>query len=235
MSDTQTVAFREQFRDLSSRYLNTVLTCTAGVPVVIECYGTDEDAFQRECQRVSGLESDCDALLGEIRTTVGDSMPPNFTGVYFQPESVLELFAHIDEIANYAERFCAELAAMQPALTDTERADFVRMADLVVEGTETLVDATGDVRAALCGSGIETAIGSQVSTVARLESACDTARDKLLSAAFADEATPAALVVRELIVTLEEAMDAVEDAANHLAYVDSAIVETGDTHEGIDW
>jgi len=228
MSDTETVAFRETFRDLTGRYLDTVLDCTARVPVVVECYGTDEAAFQRERERVAGLESDCDELLADIRATVGDSMPPNFTGVYFQPGSVLELFARIDEIANHAEQFCADLAAMGPSLTEIQHADVVRMADLVVEGTERLVDATAEVRAILCEAGSETTVQPQVSTIMRLESACDAVREKVVSSAFAAETTTASLVVRELAVTLDSAMDAVEDAADHLVYIDSTIVETNE-------
>ncbi|MFB6180146.1 MAG: DUF47 domain-containing protein [Halorientalis sp.] len=223
MSDTKTAAFQAEFRALTGEYLDAVVDCTAGLPVVIECYERDVMAFHQECQRISGLESDCDDLLGAVRTTVGNSMPPNFTGVYFQPGSVLELFVRVDEVANHAEQFCAELAAMRPALAESERADLVRMADLVVEGIETLATATADLRTALCGPGVETGVQSQVSTITRLESACDATRDKLLADVFADGPTTRALVTRELIVTLDDAMDAIEDAADHLIYVDSTM------------
>jgi uncharacterized protein Yka (UPF0111/DUF47 family) len=170
-------------------------------------------------------------------------MRPNFTGVYFRPRSVLELFDRVDEIANRAERFCGELAAMHPtlstdeqgvrgpsarsarALPAVERADLVRMADLVVEGMEVLATAVTDLCSALCAARPDTDVQSAVARISRLESACDATRDKLLSDVFAGTPTVEALVVKELVDTLDGAMDAVEDAADHLGYVDSTMVD----------
>jgi uncharacterized protein Yka (UPF0111/DUF47 family) len=221
MSDTQTAAFRTTFRDLTRSYLDDVVDCTAGVSVVLECYGTNEVRFQQELQRVSRLESDCDDRLTDVRTTVGDSMPPNFTGVYLNPGDVLELFVRIDEVANRAERFCSELAAMQPTLTDAAREDLVRIADLVAEGAKTLAAATTDLQKALCGAPVDVGIRTQVRRIGELESVCDATRNKLLSDLFTGRPTSEALVVRELVDTLDGAIDAVEDAADHLVYVDS--------------
>ena len=46
MSDRQTAAFETTFRDLTGRYLDSVLACSACLPVALECYETDTEAFR---------------------------------------------------------------------------------------------------------------------------------------------------------------------------------------------
>ncbi|RXK50057.1 DUF47 family protein [Halorientalis pallida] len=225
MSETPTTAFRTEFTDVSDRYFDALADCVESVRPGVEYYGRDEAAFCGELERVRRLESDCDDLLTTIRRTVGQSMGPNFTRVYFQPGGVLELFACADETANHVETFFGELAAMEPTLSAAVTADFARMGDLVVEAVEALSRAIGDLFASPAHRKVD-AVHDVRATVAEMESRCDTVGRKLVSEAFATGDTAAALVVRELALWLDRAMDAVEDAAEQAVYLDSTAVST---------
>ena len=228
MSETPTTAFRTEFTDVSDRYFERLADCVESVRPGVEYYGRDEAAFCGELERARRLESDCDDLLATIRQTVGQSMGPNFTRVYFQPGGVLELFARADETANHVETFLGELAAMEPALSAAATADFARMGDLLVEAVEALAVAIGDLFAGPAHRKVD-AVHDARATVADLESRCDTIRQKLVSEAFATDDTVAALVVRELALWLDRAMDAVEDAVEQAVYFDSTAVSATET------
>ncbi|WP_247010178.1 hypothetical protein [Halorientalis litorea] len=232
MSETPTERFRREFEDQTDRYLDTLMECTARLSPALECYGQDADPFWDELEAVHRLESDCDDLLQDLRLSVAESMQPNFTGVFFQPGPVLELFARLDAVPNAVEQFLTELAAMTPSLSVTALSDFVRMADIVTDAMATLVSVTADLCDVLCGTDAGTDdIHRRVESVIAAESRCDTVRDKLLSDAFAETDTAAALVVRALALTLDRAMDAVEDAAEQLVYVDSVTVRSAASPE----
>ncbi|SEN51845.1 Uncharacterized conserved protein YkaA, UPF0111/DUF47 family [Halorientalis persicus] len=228
MQETPTSAFRTEFVEVTDRYFDALADCVESVRPGVEYYGRDEAAFCRELARARRLESDCDDLLATIRTTVGQSMGPNFTRVYFQPGGVLELFACADETANHAETFLGELAAMEPTLSAAATADFARMGDLVVEAVGVLSAAVDDLSAAPAHRAVD-AVHDARDTIADLESRCDTVGRKLVSEAFATDDTAAALVVRELALWLDRAMDAVEDAAEQAVYLDSTAVATSET------
>lgn len=227
MTETPTSAFRTEFTDVSDRYFERLTECVESVRPGVEYYGCDEAAFCGELERVRGLESDCDDLLATLRTRVGRSMEPNFTRVYFQPGSVLELFACADETANHVETFLDELAAMDPTLSAAVIADFARMGDLLVEAVAALSAAVDNLFASPAHRRVEAAHDAR-ETVADLESRCDTIRRNVVSEAFATDDTAAALVVRELAHWLDRAMDAVEDATEQSVYLDSTAVSTSD-------
>ena len=232
MSETPTERFRSEFDDQTDRYLDTLIECTARLSPALECYGHDAAPFWDELEAVHRLESDCDDLLRDLRLSVAESMQPNFTGVFFQPGPVLELFARLDAILTAVEQFLTDLAAMEPSLSVTALSDFVRMADIVADATASLASVTADLCDVLCGIDSEAeALHQRVESVLAAESRCDTVRDKLLSDAFAETDTAEALVVRELALTLGRAMDAVEDAAEQLVYVDSVTVRSAASPE----
>jgi uncharacterized protein Yka (UPF0111/DUF47 family) len=225
MQETPTSAFRTEFTDVSNRYFECLVDCAESVRPAVEYYGGDEDAFCGELERARRLESDCDDLLATIRTTVARSMEPNFTRVYFQPDGVLELFDRADVAANHVETFLGELAAMDPTLSVAVTTGFARMGDLVVEAIAALSTAVGDLFAVPAHRTVDTVHDAR-ETVADLESRCDTVRQKLVSEAFATRDTADALVVRQLALWLDRAMDAVEDAAERTVYLDSTAVST---------
>ncbi|WP_299267945.1 DUF47 family protein [Halorientalis sp.] len=215
-SETPTTAFRTEFTDVSDRYSDALADC-------VEYYEHDERAFCGELERARRVESDCDDLLATVRRTVGQSMSPNFTRVYFQPGGVLELFARTDETANHVETFLGELAAMESTLSAAATADFARMGDIVVEAVGVLSAAVSDLFSAPAHRKVD-AVHDARAAITDLESRCDAVRQKLVSEVFATDDTAAALMIRELALWLDRAMDAVEQAVS----LDSTAVSTTD-------
>jgi DNA-binding transcriptional ArsR family regulator len=64
-------------------------------------------------------------------------------------------------------------------------------------------------------------VADEVETVVELETACDGFKYDAFETAFADYETADALMVRELLLVLDAAMDAIEDAAEHLLSMQS--------------
>ncbi|WP_336001775.1 DUF47 family protein [Halorientalis halophila] len=224
MHETPTSAFRAEFGAVAAAYLDRVADCTGSVRPGIEYYQCDDtEAFCGELERVRRIESECDERLATVRHTIGRSMEPNFTPMYFRPGSVLDLFARTDEAPNHVEAFLGGLAATKPSLSATLAADLVRMGDLIVDAVDVLAAAVSDLFAGPDDRRVD-AVHEARDTVADLESRCDTVRRKLVSEAFAEQSTADALVVRGLAVTLDRAMDAVEDAAERAVYLDIAAV-----------
>lgn len=221
---TVTGAYADEVRGRTDTYLDQVETCIAHLPDAIDAYGTDESAFETTVDRLSTQESDCDATLRELRELVGESLPPNYTDVYLRADDVVRLYASVDAVPNQAEQFVRELGSMAPALTDDTREAFRKMATLVVEATVLLTDATEAYVESLLTAGDPVYVADDIDTIASLESTCDAHKYETLQTAFADAPTGDALVVRELLLSLDDAMNAVEDAADHLLSMSSTTV-----------
>lgn len=232
MAETETGRFATTFEERTEQYLDRVDGTVTRLPMVLETYRTGRTSFHQDVDEVRGMESACDDLLAVLRRTIASSTP-NFTGIYLQRGDVLELFVRIDEVVNRVETFLTELAAMCPALSDGAHDDLVRMADLTAQATSLLTTATTSLIETLCRTGTETAVTGLVDEVRTLESRCDTTRTKLLADAFAEREADDALLWRELAVTLDAAMDAVEDAADQLSYIEGVLLTTDDA-EGLD-
>jgi hypothetical protein len=225
---------------LTERYLEQVAETTAALPVALDAYAEDEDAFEEAARTVAERESACDATLRDLRTAVGKSMPPNYSQFYLRIDDVSRLYAALDEIPNRVERFVRELRAMRPALDDRTRATCREMALLVREAVAALADLTADyverlvAPEASCGGpetddsevgDSEASVTERVDSLAALESECDGLKYDALSSAFDAHPTAEALVVRELVVTLDAAMDAVEDVGDHVLFLASGEIE----------
>ncbi|WP_276301162.1 DUF47 domain-containing protein [Halorussus lipolyticus] len=222
--------YAEEVCALTEQYLERVAEATAALPAALDAYDEDADAFEEATQTVADHESACDETLRDLRTAVGKSMPPNYSRFYLRIDDVSRLYAAIDEIPNRAERFVRELRAMRPALDDRTRETCREMALLVHEAASALADLTADYVARLVAP--EAApddptpgVTERVDELAVLESECDGLKYDALSAAFDAHSTADALVVRELVLTLDAAMDAVEDVGEQLLFLASGEVE----------
>ena len=220
---------------LTERYLEQVAAVTDALPAAIDAYAEDAEAFEEATQTVAERESACDATLRDLRTAVGKSMPPNYSRFYLRIDDVSRLYAALDEIPNRVERFVRELRAMRPALDDRTRATCREMAALVCEAVAALADLTADYVERLvapendCGGpengDSEANVTERVDSLAALESECDGLKYDGLAAAFEEHPTAEAVVLRELVLTLDAAMDAVEDVGDHVLFLASSEVE----------
>jgi len=219
---TVTGAFADEVRSRTTTYLDQVETTTAHLPDALDAYDEDPEAFLAAVDRLNTQESECDATLRELTTLLGESLPPNYTDVYLRVDDVLRLYGHVDRIPNHAEQFARQLAGMRPTLSGETLHALREMGDLVAEGTVILTDATEAYLETLVTSGDPVAIGDDVDTIVALESTCDAHKYDGIADAFEQCDTADALVVRELLLALDAAMDAVEDTAEHLLAMQSA-------------
>jgi len=199
-------------------YLHHVTESTDDLAAALDAYGTDEDAFDTAVSRLVAVESACDRTLHELRRTVASEIDPSFSGAYLRKTDLLELYTRVDRIPTELERFARQLRAMSPSLTDAHLSTFTAMTDHVGGAVETLTTAISSFVERLIEGGSGGDPAATVERVAELESTCDQLKYDALSAAFAEGPSPQALVVRELLVCLDGAMNAVEDAADHLLF-----------------
>jgi uncharacterized protein Yka (UPF0111/DUF47 family) len=218
---TVTGACADEVRSRTDTYLDQVATTTTHLPDALDAYGTDRTAFAAAVDRVSTHESECDATLRDLRALVGDSLPPNYTDVYLRADDVIRLYDPIDVIPNRVESFARELGSMAPALPAAIHEAINQMAALVAEATGILAEATDAYIESLVTSGDPVRVTDDVDTIATLESTCDAHKYDALQTAFHECETADALVVRELLLSLDAAMDAVEDAGDHLLSMSS--------------
>jgi len=214
--DAPTEGYAAAIRSKTETYLDRVTDCVRRLADATDAYGDDPGAFAAAVDDLAAAESDCDDALRELRTLLSEPSAPNYTDVYLRADDVARLYAAIDEIPNAVERFARELRAIAPPLDGDVRATVREMASLTVEATEALSAATREYVESLLVAGETASVGPAVEEIAALESECDRLKYEGLAAAF-DGAPPAdAVVVRDLLVGLDAAVDAVEDAADEL-------------------
>jgi hypothetical protein len=213
-----------EVRALTETYLDAVTEAVVHLPDALDAYGTDSEAFDTAVERIADRESACDDALRGLRGVLRESMPPNYTDLYLRIDDVARLYAAIDAVPNRAERFVRELRAIGPALDDEVVATLREMAVLTTEAAARLADVVADYVEYLIADAESVGVTDAVEAVAGLESECDGLKYEALAATFEGRPTAEALVVRELVLTLDAAMDAVEDAADHLLFAASASV-----------
>ena len=218
---TVTGAFGDEVLSRTDTYLQQVEATTAHLPDAVDAYGENADAFVATVDRLNTQESECDATLRELSTLLGESLPPNYTDVYLRADDVVRLYGCLDAVPNRAERFARELANTRPSLTPETRETVREMAALVAEGTVILTELTGAYVEGLVTSGDPIVVADDVETIVALETECDAHKYDALQTAFENRETADALLVRELLVALDAAMDAIEDAAEHLLSMQS--------------
>ena len=222
MTDAQLRSFQTEFDRLTAEYLGELESCVGCLRPLIRTYGDEPDEFDRQVTAIHARESACDDLLRELRTLLGESMPANFTGVFLLPGEVVSLFGRIDAVANAVERVAVDLATMRPPVSDPVRDDLLVMVSYTEAATTRLTEATAALAAHLCEPGADFDATADVGAIRRLEGQADEIEQRLLGDAFADGSSLDALVVRELLVGFDAIPDAIEDAADHLVYVQSA-------------
>ncbi len=219
---TVTDAVADEVHDCTTTYLDQVETTVSYLPDAVDAYGKDPGAFRAATDRLRTCESECDATLRGLRTLLAESMPPNYTAVYLRVDDVVRLFDRLDGVPNRCERFVDELAAMDPALRPGTRDHIRQMASLTVDATSIVTDVTAAYVENLLTEGERIRLVDDVDRIATLESECDAARTAAIADAFATRDPADALVVRALVLSLENAMDAVEDAGEQLLSMNSA-------------
>lgn len=209
--------------------LSAIVDGTDLLRTVIETYGTDPAAFNRAVERLGRLESRCDELVIDVRRVVTDEMPPSFSRTYLHSGDVVAAVVAADAIVSTAETVANELSTMRPDLGGDVLAALRQLAWHAHDATQYLAAAfevcvLDDRDEARLGKQRVADVGDALSTIRRLERDCDAIKYDLLREAFDGGTTAEALVVRELVVTVDDVANAAEDAADHLGYLRAKMV-----------
>jgi|GEM_PF-1462523 len=213
---TTTDAFGDAVREQTGEYLTAVRRCLATLPPALLGYGDSE--FADSVSDLVARESVCDERLQTLRTTLGTA-EPNYTEVYLNSGTVMELFVLLDEVPNCAEQFLRELDAVRRPLDEGTTDALTQMAALAARATRVLTDAIERFVAGLVEPGEGPDIVDAVDQVAALESRADDLKYEIITHAFDTLPTAEAVVVRDLARSLDAALDAAEDTADQLLYV----------------
>ena len=219
---TVTDAYGTDVRTATVGYLDAVCNCIELLPVTIEQYG--DPSFEETAALLCEHEPTADEHLQELRTVLSDTVPPNYTDVYFRTDEVMRLFALIDAVPNVAEDFIHDLETIQPMLPGPVIDDFAEIATVTVTATDHLADVTEAYIAELVTEGQTDNYTDGIEAIAALEGQADARRQAVVERVFDDGATPGALLVRDLAQSLDSAPDAAEDAADHLLFMQGATV-----------
>jgi uncharacterized protein Yka (UPF0111/DUF47 family) len=203
----------------TGEYLQQVETATGELETLLSQYGDDPAAFEATLADLRGLESECDVAIGDLRSLVGSSRDPNFTGLYLMSDAIVEFYETADTIVNGAEQFGNELAAMNPDLSEPLSDDLREMAGFAHEATIHLSRAGTTQFENLTHPERPADISREAEQIRATESRCDDAKYRALDRAFTSREPVDALTVRALTNQLDEVTNAVEDAADRLVYM----------------
>lgn len=216
-------AFERRLETLTETFVERVADCLECLPELIDRYAEGEP-YLEDVQRVRVLESDCDRTYREVSALVATATDRDLgirlTGVYLNRDRLLDLFGRLDEVANAAERFASDLAAIEPPRVDAPLDGLREMARFATQGVQHLADAVVDFVRALCHPDEVASVADVVESVRRTESAVDELRNGVVSTAFDREPPTVALVYRELALLLDDALDAMEDVTDLMFVVE---------------
>lgn len=204
----------------TARYLQRIEVATEQLAVVLDAYGPGEPELGTAVTDLRDLESECDAIVGDLRSLVGSSTDSNVSGLSPRSGPLLAFYETADTVVNEAERFATEFAAMGPTLPGAIHDDLCRMAGFANEAAVHLSLAGTSGFEALADPDRSGSVSREAEQVRALESRCDDVKYRVLEEAFASLSPAKALVVRALANRLDAVTNAVEDAADRLVYLD---------------
>lgn len=218
MAPDDTSAFGRHLESLTERYLDQLDGCIGALPTLLERYERGAE-FRSTVGRIQGLESDCDATkreIGELVTAVdAESVGLRMTWVHLHADRVLELYARLDEVANAAEQFAEELAAIAPPRRAEPLSGLTEMAGFAASAMAELREVVVEFVRTLCRPAYEASITGSVTAIRALEGSADAVRNDVIGAAF-DGDGDGAVVYRQLAVLLDATLDAMEDVTDQM-------------------
>jgi uncharacterized protein Yka (UPF0111/DUF47 family) len=219
MARTETPETVDELVRRTGEYMRQVETATGRLETLLSQYDGDPAAFESTLADLRTLESECDVLVGDLRSLVGSSMNPNFTGLYLMSDALVEFYETTDSIVNGAEQFGNELAAMEPDLSAGLSGDLEEMAGFAHEATVHLSRAGTTQFENLTRPERPVDISREAEQIRAIEARCDDAKFRALDRAFSSREPVDALTVRALTNGLDAVTNAVEDAADRLVYM----------------
>jgi uncharacterized protein Yka (UPF0111/DUF47 family) len=211
--------FGERLEATTDRYLDRLDNCVTALPTLVEEYSTDA-GYGSTVDRIQSIESDCDELklaLGKLVTTAdAKEVGLRLTWVHLHADRMLELYGHLDTIANVSEQFAEELAAIAPKRVDDCLDGIARMAELAVAAMAELGVVVREFVRTLCRPEYSASITQGVSAIRAFEGDSDAVRTRVLETAFDREHDATAVAYRQLAVLLDGVLDAMEDVTDQM-------------------
>ncbi|MFO7927891.1 MAG: DUF47 domain-containing protein [Halobacteriota archaeon] len=219
MPADRTLPFGERLESATDRYLDRLEDCVATLPTLVEEYTMGAE-YQPTVERIQHLESDCDGIkleLGKLVTTAdGKDVGIRMTWVHLHADRMLELYGHLDTIANASEQFAEELVAMSPRQQNDCLDGLTRMSELAAAAMLELEYVVREFVRTLCRPEYSTSITGGVSAIRALEGEADAVRNQVLEAAFDRDSDAHAVAYRQLAVLLDGVLDAMEDVTDQM-------------------
>jgi len=213
---TGTAEYTTDVADKTTTYLTAVEDCLVLLPQALAVYD-DTQAFTDSAVELGERESVCDDYRRQLCGAVGRARP-EFTALYLHGAELTELFTMVDAVPDATESFIQDLDAMSPTLTETTARRLEDIAALVCQANELLTQAIDAYVHALVTDDAAPPIADAIDRITDLESQCDHYRTEIVTQAFDRQATADALVVRELVQSLDAVPNAIEDAADQLMF-----------------
>lgn len=230
MERDERIPFERRLDALTTRFVDRIATCLDRLSELVSLYSNGEPYAQ--CVRqVQDLESECDRVYRSIATHISTANASDLgirlTEIHLNRKQLLDLFAHLDEIPNGAERFASDLEAIEPPEVDDSLDDIQEMIASARAGVRFLEDAVPTFVRSLTHPEKEMSIDEIVGPVRRIESHTDELRDEVIATAFECEPQAVALVYREMVLLLDGVVDAMEDVTDQMVLIggDSQVVD----------
>ncbi len=215
----ESVAFERRLESASERYLDRLADSVAALPTLVERYGAGRE-YRATLAGIRHHESECDAIKLELGRLLADATRGDVTAPRGwdrrHVDRTLELYEHLDTIANVAEQFAGELVAIAPTRREACLEGLAEMATLAASAMEELEAVVGAFVRALCRRDDGVSITDGVSTIRAIEGEADAVRNRVLEAAFAGEHDGDAAAYRQLAVLLDGVLDAMEDVTDRI-------------------
>ena len=237
MEPEERAPFERRLESLTTRFVDRIATCLDSLAELVSLYADGQD-IAACVRRVRDLESECDDTYRSVSTHVSTvdagELGIRLTGIHLNRDQLLGLFATLDDVANGAERFASDLAAIEPAVVADCLAGLGEMIETARAGMRFLERAVPSFVRSLTEPGERLSIDEVVGPVRRIESHVDDLRDDVIETAFERAPEATALVYRELALLVDGVVDAMEDVTDRMILVggDSPVLALGDDAAG---
>jgi len=219
MTATEREPFEARLRSETETYLDHTAACVECLPRLVDAYAADGD-YEAVAGRIAETEGKCDETNRRVSALVGNAdvrdLGIRLSRVHLHSGQTIDLYHALDEVANAAEQFADEMAAIRPERDPALLDSLAEMAALAVDAATALRPAVAGYLDALCDPEASVSIAHEVAHVRAVESECDRLRADLVASAFDGDASGTALVYRELATLLDGVVDAMEDVTDRM-------------------
>lgn len=222
MDETASRQFEDQLVSQTTTYLDQIDECVGQLPGLLDQYAAHEP-YQPTVDRIRALETVGDETHRHISALISNASVEDLgirlPQVHFNAGPTITVYQHFDEIANAAEQFAEELAAIAPPRVPKCFDPLREMADCAVQTMPALRRAVIGFIGSLCSPYQTITIAEEIHEIRMAESTCDGLRNEVIATAFDSDSSATPLIYRELAVRLDTILDRMEDVTDQLIWI----------------